>query len=144
MECIIRHSCDEVDWQQVHAILKRVHMSSGSYELSTLRQAFVASYATAFAWHEEQVIGCARAISDGICNAAIYDVAIAPEFQRMGVGTKILRALLARLGSLNVILFATPGMENFYLSLGMRRMKTGMARFVAADYMSSRGFTEAL
>lgn len=142
MECIIRHSCEGVDWQQVRSILKRVNM--GSRDPDILQEAFLASYATAFAWHNEEVIGFARAISDGVCNAAIYDVAVAPEFQRMGLGTKILRALLSRLDSLNIILFATPGMEKFYLSLGMRRMKTGMARFIEADYMSSRGFTEAL
>jgi hypothetical protein len=34
------------------------------------------------------------------------------------------------------------GKEAFYEKMGYRRLKTGMAKFVNADNMKERGFTE--
>jgi len=42
----------------------------------------------------------------------------------------------------NVILFASPGKEDFYRKLGLRKMKTGMALFKKPDEMKEKGFTE--
>jgi hypothetical protein len=39
-------------------------------------------------------------------------------------------------------LYANVGKETFYEKLGFRRLKTGMAKFVKAELMASRGFTE--
>ena len=41
-----------------------------------------------------------------------------------------------------VILFASPGKEPFYRTLGFRRMLTGMARFGDPPTMAARGFTD--
>jgi hypothetical protein len=49
---------------------------------------------------------------------------------------------LNRLPPCNVILYASPGKEGFYEKHGLRKMKTGMARFTNADRMKTRGFTE--
>jgi hypothetical protein len=38
----------------------------------------------------------------------------------------------------NVILYASPGKEDFYRKLGLRRMKTGMARFQNPGAMARR------
>ena len=45
---------------------------------------FKNSYATAFIYDGGQVVGCARAISDGVCQAAIYNVALLEEGYRFG------------------------------------------------------------
>jgi len=89
----------------------------------------------------DQLIGFGRAISDGVSQAAIYDVAVVPEFQNQGVGTTIINHILARIVHCNVILYASPGKEGFYKTLGMRKMKTGMALFLKAEEMKERGFT---
>jgi hypothetical protein len=39
-------------------------------------------------------------------------------------------------------LYASPGKEGFYKTLGMRKMKTGMALFINAKDKKQRGFTE--
>jgi hypothetical protein len=58
------------------------------------------------------------------------------------VGTAIIRHILDRLSHCNVILYASPGKEDFYRTLGMRKMKTGMALFLKADEKQKSGFTE--
>ena len=61
----------------------------------------------------------------------------------VGIGTRIVAAILAGLPpTCTVILFASPGKEPFYRTLGFRRMLTGMARFGDPPTMAARGFTD--
>ena len=140
MKFDFQFDCAGVNWQIIADTLKRVGM--GYHAPDIHQKAFEASYATVFAYHDGQLIGFGRAISDGAYQAAIYDVAIVPEFQRKGLGTLLLKHILDRVGRYNVILYASPGKEAFYQKLGLRRMKTGMALFQNGERMQQRGFTE--
>ena len=139
-ETTIEFDCSGVDWKEVSETLKRVGMTHGDPGMH--RKAFENSHTTVFVYRGGQMIGFGRAISDGVYQAAIYDVAVVPEFQKKGVGTTIIRHILDRLSHCNVILYASPGKEGFYKTLGMRKMKTGMALFLKADEKKERGFTE--
>jgi ribosomal protein S18 acetylase RimI-like enzyme len=136
----IKYDCSRVDWKEISETLKRVGMSYGNPDFH--KKAFENSHTMVFVYHGSQLIGFGRAISDGVCQAAIYDVAVVPEFQKKGVGTTIISHILARLAHCNVILYASPGKEGFYKTLGMRKMKTGMALFINAEEKRERGFTE--
>lgn len=140
MELEIKNDCSGVDWKTVSEILENVGMAH--YEPDGHKKAFEASYLSVFVYHGSRLIGFGRAISDGIYQAALYDVAVLPEFQRIGIGKTILDNLLQRLHSCNVILYASPGKEDFYRKLGFRQMKTGMARFNKTDIMREKGFTD--
>ncbi len=142
MEIDIRSDCDcaDIDWKLVAETLRRVGMAHHAPEVH--QQAFAASHTVVFAWQRGQLVGFGRAISDGMYQAAVYDVAVVPEFQHQGIGTLLLNAILARISSCNVILYAAPGKETFYQRLGFRRMHTGMALFNNADAMTAKGFTE--
>ena len=107
-----------------------------------LQRAFAASAVVVFAYVDGQPVGFGRAISDGAYQAAVYEMAVVPEFQQQGIGAQIMRAILDRLPGCNVILYASPGKEDFYRKLGLRRMNTGMARFQHPDVMARKGFTE--
>ena len=140
MHVELRFDCAGVDWIAVYETLKRVGMGHFSPDLH--RQAFEASQATVFAYSQNRLVGFARALSDGVCQAAIYDVAVVPEFQRQGIGAQLMDALLSRLSHGNVILYASPGKEDFYRKLGLRKMKTAMALFPDADARAQKGFIE--
>ncbi|NCA83518.1 MAG: GNAT family N-acetyltransferase [Opitutae bacterium] len=140
MDVELQFGCDGVDWTFVFETLKRVGMAHFSPEQH--RQAFEASSAAVFAYSGNRLVGFARALSDGACQAAIYDVAVVPEFQRNGFGARLVQALLARLEPCNVILYAAPGKEDFYRKLGFRKMKTGMALFPNAAARAQQGFTD--
>ncbi|MFH0995737.1 MAG: GNAT family N-acetyltransferase [Pseudomonadota bacterium] len=139
-ETDIKFDCSGVDWQEVSETLRRVGMTYGDPGMH--RKAFENSHITVFVYRGDQLIGFGRAISDGVCQAAIYDVAVVPEFQKKGLGTTIIKHILAGLSHCNVILYASPGKEGFYKTLGMRKMKTGMALFLKAEEKKERGFTE--
>lgn len=140
MDIEIRSGCSGVDWQVVAETLKRVGMAH--HDPGVHRKAFENSHTTVFAYSGDRLTGFGRAISDGAYQAALYDVAVVPEFQRKGIGTAIIQNILARLPACNIILYASPGKEDFYRALGFRRMKTGMALFGKAEEMREKGFTE--
>lgn len=138
MEPEIRYDITSVDWQKVADTLKSVGMAYGEADLH--RRAFAASHTTIFVYHENELIGFGRAISDGAYQAAVYDVAVVPEFQKKGIGTIIMKRILERVAGCNVILYAAPGKEEFYQSMGMRKMKTAMALFKSQAAMVEKGF----
>ena len=86
MELDIRFDCNGVDWQIVAQTLEKVGMAH--FEPDTHRRAFEASHTVVFIYRAGQLIGFGRAISDGVYQAAVYDVAILPEFQGRGLGPR--------------------------------------------------------
>lgn len=140
MDVDVRHDCTGADWQTVSDILKSVGMAY--HEPEVHRRAFEGSHTTVFVYHAERLIGFGRAISDGVCQAAIYDCAVLHEFQGRGIGKAIMNTILSEISHCNAILYATPGKEGFYQTLGFRKMTTGMAHFKKGVAMRKRGFTE--
>lgn len=140
MDISIDHDCSRVDWSVVSDTLRQVGMAW--YPPEVHQKAFENSHTSVFVYHNGQLIGFGRAISDDAYQAALYDVAILPQFQGQGIGTTIVRTLVSRLPHCNFILYAAPGKENFYRKLGWRKMATGMACFTKAEEMAKRGFTE--
>jgi GNAT superfamily N-acetyltransferase len=140
MDLDIRFSCAEVNWNVVFQTLKRVGMAH--YTPDIHQKAFEASHTTVFVWHAGQLIGFGRALSDGVYQAAVYDVAVVPEYQGKGVGAIVMKNILSNVPDCNVILYASPGKEDFYATLRFRTMKTGMALFKNPVAMADKGFTE--
>jgi ribosomal protein S18 acetylase RimI-like enzyme len=140
MDVDIVYDCSKTDWKVISETLKKVGMAYEEPDIH--RRAFEASHTTVFVYREAQLIGFGRAISDGAYQAAIYDVAVVPEFQKMGIGKMIMEKIMERLQGCNIILYARPGKEEFYRKLGLRKMKTGMALFRNPEKMAERGFTE--
>lgn len=140
MEIEIKFDCSDIDWKIVSDTLKEVGMSY--YEPHIHKKAFENSHTCVFIYHRNKLIGFGRAISDDAYQAAIYDVAVTPEFQMKGIGSIIIKQILSRLPFCNFILYTFPGKEDFYKKLGLRKMKTGMALFKNATDKTQRGFTE--
>lgn len=53
-----------------------------------------------------------------------------------------MKHILSNVPDCNVILYASPGKEDFYATLQFRKMKTGMALFKNPVAMADKGFTE--
>lgn len=140
MNLKFQSNCLDINWELVPEILKAAGMSFHEAEIH--RKAFTCSASVVFVYDNLQLIGFGRAISDRLIQAAIYDVAVLPSYQGLGIGKQIIEKIVDSLPGCNFILYASPGKEPFYEKLKFRRMKTGMALFVKSDIMSARGFTE--
>ena len=141
MTIIVTRDVEALDWQMVADLFGRAPL--GVRDPTALKQAFRNSYATSIAWRDDVVVGLGRAISDGISQAAVYDVVVEPEIQGEGIGSALMRDLHEQLrGVENVILFAVPGKERFYERFGYRTMKTAMGILAASLSDPSEGYLE--
>ncbi|MCP4176952.1 MAG: GNAT family N-acetyltransferase [bacterium] len=140
MDIKIKYDCLHIDWNVVRNTLKDVNMAYFSPDIH--KKAFENSCVTIFFYHIDQIISFGRAISDGAYQSAIYDVAVTPKFQGMGLGKKLMEEIISRLPKTNIILYTFPGEEEFYRKLKFRKMKTGLALFSNSEKMKKKGITE--
>ena len=96
---------------------------------AVVKRAFANSYLCCFASVDGQLVGGARATSDGVFNATVLDVAVDPGFQGAGISRKMMRELLRRLPVQKVYLTTTPGKEGFYENLGFLHQTNAMGLF---------------
>jgi GNAT superfamily N-acetyltransferase len=93
-----------------------------------LATVFGNSMFTCFVYYGATLAGAGRALADGLDCAYIADVAVHPDHQRRGLGSGIIRRLVAAAqGHKKIILYANPGTEAFYGKLGFLRMNTALA-----------------
>jgi Acetyltransferases len=140
MSLKIQRDCSNINWNFVSQTLKIVGMASYTAEIH--RKAFENSHTVIFIFDDDKLIGFGRAISDGAYQAAIYDIAIVPEYQGKGIGRLIVNNIIESLPKCNFILYAAIGKEKFYEKLNFKKMKTGMGLFCNALEMQNKGFTE--
>lgn len=117
-----------VDWVQLTADLQADDFDNGRTP-DELRQSFANSAVVVFARDGERIIGKARALSDGVCNAYVVDVWTHSDYRRRGIASRMMRMLQEKLDGQHVYLF-TDDAEAFYHQLGFHRQGTGMGLVV--------------
>lgn len=140
MNIVIQQHCQAINWQEVADLLAFYGLSS--LDANTQEQVFKRSYAVIFLLENGQVVGVGRALSDGICQAAIYNVALAKHLHGQKYGRLIVEKLVEQVKHCNIILYTHPQTIEFYRNLGFDLMKTGMAHY-QADHrteMKNMGF----
>ena len=86
-----------------------------------LETALNSSYGVVSVYDQKELVGLGRVISDGVVYAMIHDVMVAPNYQQQGIGSKIVRQLVAcceHHDVRSIHLFAARGAEHFYQQLG--------------------------
>lgn len=91
------------------------------FMLQHFNKPFLQSSYVISAWEEEQLIGCARVLTDGIIQAALWDVAVLPEYQGRGIGRALVEKAVARYPHAQWLLCTIPERMGFYEKLGFRR-----------------------
>jgi GNAT superfamily N-acetyltransferase len=127
------------DAQEVAALIS---MGLGKRMPSEVEIAFRNSSVRCFVLDHERLVGVGRAVSDGVFYAIIFDVVVHPEYRGRGIGTEIMKRLIASAHTKRVLLYAAPGKEPFYRKLGFLRMKTAMALFEAPAWYQDNGYLE--
>ena len=117
-----------VDWDRLKNDLAADDFDN-SRTPDELKQSFGNSHAVAIAWVGAQVVGTARLLADGVCNAYLVDVWTSSSYRRRGIGSTMVKLLLETVPGHHVGLF-TEEYEPFYRSLGFDREQGGMARVV--------------
>ena len=91
----------------------------GEYDVEKTRQA-LSKTLNITAYHQGQLIGCLRILTDGCYFGTITEVLVLPAFQKQGVGSQLLS--LARAHTPTLLYFgAKPGAEGFYEKNGCQK-----------------------
>ena len=95
------------------------------HSLAQIEQALNGSFcyvsATYIARDNKQLVGFARAISDGVFQATLLDIAVHPDFQGRKIGKTVLETLIRQLQQTqirDITLFASPHLADFYHKQG--------------------------
>jgi len=105
-----------IDWVQAKADLAADQFDNGR-SADALRLSFQQSQHVAFARDGNRVVGMARLLSDGVCNAYLVDVWTASAYRRRGIASAMIRHLLEQVPGQHVGL-QTDDRPDFYASLG--------------------------
>jgi ribosomal protein S18 acetylase RimI-like enzyme len=112
----IDESLDRIDWDQAKADLTADHFDNGR-SARALRASFAQSQHVAFARDGDRVVGMARLLSDGVCNAYLLDVWTLSSYRRQGIASRMVRLLMSRVPGQHIGL-QTDDAEAFYATLG--------------------------
>lgn len=119
---------NDVDWARLIADLEADRFHNGRTP-AELERSFRNSAVVTLAWDGERVIGTARALSDGVCNAYVVDVWTQSRYRRRGVARRMMELLEGGVVGQHVYLF-THDAAALYESIGYQRDGTGYAKVI--------------
>ncbi|MDQ6697299.1 MAG: GNAT family N-acetyltransferase [Actinomycetota bacterium] len=118
MEVRIDDSLDGIDWNRAKADLLADDFDNGR-SAQALRRSFLQAQHVAVARDGERLVGMARMLSDGVCNAYLLDVWTKSSHRRQGVASSMIRSLMQRVPGQHIGL-QTDDAQPLYASLGFR------------------------
>ena len=92
---------------------------------AALRNGFANSLLTLAAYEEAALAGLIRVVGDGHTIVFVQDILVRPQFQRRGIGSELLQAVLNRYAGVRQIELLTddtPETAAFYRSMGFREL----------------------
>jgi len=136
-----KEEINNINWDELAYLYKIAPL--GEKDPKDLKTVFSNSRYVYFIYNEDKLIGAGRALADGVDCAYICDVAIHPEYQAKGLGSKIISKLIeASKGHKKILLYAVPGKEEFYARFGFKKMRTAMAIFENQEQAMQWGLVE--
>ena len=112
----IDSSLEGIDWEQAKADLAADSFDNGRSP-AALQASFRQSQHVAFARDGDRVVGMARLLSDGVCNAYLVDVWTMSAYRRQGIASAMVRRLVESVPGQHVGL-QTDDAHEFYSALG--------------------------
>ena len=119
---------DRVDWSEAKRLLHEDNFDNGR-SAEALRRSFENSQHVVYARADGQLVGMARMLSDGICNAYLLDVWTSSLHRRRGIGSRMVRRLLDEVPGHHVGL-QTDDAQRFYQSFEFREQPIFMSTIV--------------
>ena len=127
-EIIYKTNLENIDWTEMKTTLRQDAFDNGRSP-EQLKTSFENSYAICIAYAEGRMIGTARVLSDGVCNAYLVDVWTLSEFRHRGIASTMIQKLMSQLNGQHVYL-QTDDAQELYAKLGFVEQPTGMSKVV--------------
>ncbi len=116
----------KVDFGQLQNLLSKTAFWARERSIDQLKIAIANSNPVVTVWDTERLIGFARANSDGIYRAAIWDVVIDPDYQGAGLGRKLVQTVLSHplVSKVERVYLTTTHKQSFYERIGFECNET--------------------
>jgi len=117
------------DFQAVHHLLVTSGWAHRVGDLNNLSQLISASQRAVVAEADDEIVGFARAITDGISNGYVSMVVVAEQHRRRGIGKALVEGLIESEPDITWVLRAgRTGAAEFFAKLGFNASSTAMER----------------
>ena len=106
---------------EIERLYSSVGWTTYTDNLTALRKGFNNSLLVLGAYEQNELLGIIRVVGDGATIIFIQDILVFPEYQRIGIGSALLRAVLDRYSDVRQIELVTdntPNTISFYRSMG--------------------------
>jgi len=109
--------------QQLQALFQTAAFWAENRRIEDLAIAIAHSKPVYTIWQEAQLIGFARATSDGVYRATVWDVVIHPSYRGAGLGRKLVETMLTHphLNRVERVYLVTTYQQHFYEGLGFQK-----------------------
>lgn len=126
MDCRHVQFCDQrsrIDWHQLQELFGLAAFWARDRQLEELKVAIANSDPVITVWNSKHLIGFARATSDGVYRAVIWDVVIHPDYQGAGLGRKLVQTVLShpKLSQVERVYLMTTHQQAFYEKIGFEQ-----------------------
>lgn len=110
----------QIDLQQLQNLFQQGAFWAQNRDLEDLEIAIANSNPVVSAWYGSELIAFARATSDGVYRATIWDVVVHPNYRGLGLGKNLVKFLLDRplMQRVERIYLMTTYQQSFYQKLG--------------------------
>jgi N-acetylglutamate synthase-like GNAT family acetyltransferase len=115
-----------IDLCQLQKLFKLATFWARERKIEDLEIAINNSNPVVSVWDKERIIGFARATSDGIYRATIWDVVIHPDYQKLGLGRKLVETVLSHplVNRVERVYLMTTYQQKFYERIGFEENQT--------------------
>lgn len=114
----LRTGLDGLTPARVATLFRRAPLLRPTDDLAALWDAFQNSQLVVSLWDGERLVGLARVLTDGAHVSYLCDLAVEPDVQHAGVGTRLVDETLARCSGTEMVLRDSSISTGFWAHLG--------------------------
>ena len=113
------------DAQTVAQLCRAASLNRPVHDLERMAHMYASSNLVWTAWDGDRLIGVLRGWSDGAYDGYVCDLAVHPNYQKQGVGKKLLDCCRATESKVQFVLRASEVARDYYSHIGWQKIENG-------------------
>ena len=111
--------------QQVIALYDKAGLPRPTNDAERIEKMYANSNLIVTAWDNDQLIGVSRCITDWVWSCYLADLAIHPDYQKAGIGKKLIDLTQEKVGDQSmVLLLSVPTALDYYPKVGFTKQES--------------------
>ena len=112
--------------EQIIALYTKAGLPRPTHDSDRIQKMYTHSDLVITAWHEEDLVGVSRCITDWVWSCYLADLAVDPSYQKSGIGKKLIQLTKEKVGEQSmVLLLSVDTALEYYPKVGMQKVENG-------------------